>query len=280
LQYPQTGVTNTLAFDEASENEDTANSSRDRNAVLLRRYGRIHFPGSQLNADPIPNNGSSAEHELRRKTYPNAILLVTSWDSIQEDAHNDPEHFTSSIGRTMLILRVSNLVDFERTNVVIVVTKSLSFWQDYEDDEDEDEKKRHWCDDARKRTGIIGALQRKVFPGLRSWRVVFVENGGGHPALKKHRTLPNGELSHQNLFEAIHDLFAATDDRNSPTDLAGMHALRLLSGAESLGSLFEQRQVEILCELKPSETILEQERLSIVCVFASCCFRCLTTLNN
>jgi tetratricopeptide (TPR) repeat protein len=246
----------------------------------MRRYSRIHFPEPQQNAVQIPNTGSSAKHELRRKTYPNAILLVTSWDSIQEDAHNDPEHFTSPIGKTMLTLSVSNLVDFERPNVIVVVTRSLSFWQDYEDEEDEDEKKRHWCDDARKRTGIIGALQRKVFPCLRSWRVVFVENGGGHPLLKKHRTLPNGELSHQNVFEAIHDLFTATDDGDMPKDLVGMHALPLLTGADSLGSLFEQRQVEILCELKPSETIPEQERLSIVSVFANCCFRFLTNLIN
>ena len=256
----QTGVTFTLAFDDTRGNEDTS-YDRLNSAVLMHRYSRIHFPEVQQNFAQFTDEDSSA---MQEKKYPNVILLVASWDSIREDAHNQPEHFTSAIGKTILNLKVSKLVDLERTNVIVVITKSLSSWQDYDDYDDDDEKGEYWNDDARKKTRIIGALQQKVFPASWPWRVVFIENGGGKAVLQKHRTLPNGELSHQNLFEAIRDLFTAADDENMPQDLVGIQALRLLTGADSLRPHFKQRQVETLCELKPSETISKEERISIV----------------
>jgi hypothetical protein len=260
----QTGVSVTLAFDDTPGNEDTTYADRDRNAVLMYRYSKECFPEAEQNVVQFTAGGSSAKHDLRRRTYPNAVLLVASWGSIKEDAHNEPQHFTSAIGKTMLNLKVSKLVDPERTNVIVVITKSLSSWQDYDDYDDDDEKGEYWNDDARKKTRIIGALQQKVFPASWPWRVVFIENGGGKAVLQKHRTLPNGELSHQNLFEAIRDLFTAADDENMPQDLVGIQALRLLTGADSLRPHFKQRQVETLCELKPSETISKEERISIV----------------
>jgi hypothetical protein len=273
----QTGVTFTLAFDDTRGNEDTS-YDRLNSAVLMHRYSRIHFPEVQQNFAQFTDEDSSA---MQEKKYPNVILLVASWDSIREDAHNQPEHFTSAIGKTILDLKVSKLVDLERTNVIVVITKSLSSWQDYDDYEGNDEKGRHWNDDARKRTGIIGALQRKVFPSSRSWRVVFIENGGGKAIPEKHRTLPNGELSHQNLFEAIRDLFTAADNEHMAQDLVGIQLLRLLTGAESLRSHFERRRVELLCELNPFETISDAERASIASkCLPSVAFKFLTTVTN
>jgi hypothetical protein len=275
MRDPQTGVAITLAFDDTPGHEDTTYADRARNAVLMHRYSRIHFPEPQENAAEITDTGSPTKPELRRRKYPNAILLVAKWESIKEDAHNDPEHFTSSIGKTMLNLSISNLVDFERTNVIVVVTRSMSSWDDYEDDNNEEEKNKHWSVDARKKTLMVEALQRKLFPGSRLWRVVFIENGGGQ-SVKKHRTLPNGELSHQNLFDAVRRLFDSVDDKTMPKDLVGIHALRLLTGAESLRPHFEQRRVEVLCRMELSEIISEQEKASIVSNLRNCTIRFLT----
>jgi hypothetical protein len=238
-----TGNTLPLAFDEIPEIEDTTYEHQSRNAFIMREYSRIQFPDTYSNPLPEPTQF--------RKTYPNLILVVASWDTIREDAHNDPQHFTSPIGKTIFSLKASELVDLECTNVIVVVTKALSSWHDYDDYDEYDEKRRRWVDDVRQKTGIIGALQRKTVTPSRSWRVVFIENGGGRALPEKYRVLPNGELSHQNLFEAIRDLFVAADSENRYYDLVGLQALGLLTGAPGVRSRIEPR---ITWELEASKT--------------------------
>jgi hypothetical protein len=161
------------------------------------------------------------------------ILLVAAWDSITPDAHNEPNHFTSPAGKSMFNLKVSGLVDIQRTNVIVVVTKSLSYWVQFEDYESKEEKDAQWKIEAGIRRSSILELQRKIFPKATEWPIVFIENGGGSNMGAGYRKLPSGELSHQNLFEAIRDVIAPPEQR-SGDDVAGMHALRLLSGKEPL----------------------------------------------
>ncbi|KIM85543.1 hypothetical protein PILCRDRAFT_336732 [Piloderma croceum F 1598] len=69
-----------------------------------------------------------------------------------------------------------------------------------------------------------------------------MENGGGDKILQKHRRLPNGELSHQNLFEAIADIVTQAQD------LVGIQALQIVTGADSIISQLEPTPREILCQ--------------------------------
>jgi hypothetical protein len=205
-----TGVAITVAFDDTPGLEDTTFEDRVANAALMSRYKEQYF-------------GSS--------TYPNIILLVAAWDSVTPDARNDPHHFTSAVGTTMHNLSLSGLVDERRPNVVIVVTQSLSFWDQFDDFDTTEEKNTQWKIAADIRRDIITDLQRKAFPGLPQWPIVFIENGGGLDMRIPHPTLPNGELSHQNLFETIRTVIENPGPYKS-VDLAGSQALGVLSGAD------------------------------------------------
>ena len=175
-------------------------------------------------------------HSDSRPTFPHVILLVATWDSITPDAHNEPQNFTSAIGKSVANLRNSRLVDLDYSNIIVVVTKSMSYWQQLEDYESEDEKKKQWHNEANVRKGIILDLQRKAFSKSGDpWPIVFVENGGGSKMDGPFPILPNGEHSHQNLFNAIFNVMR---------DLAGVQALRVLTGV--VGSLNSTRKRETL----------------------------------
>jgi hypothetical protein len=140
----------------------------------------------------------------------------------------------------MQYLKDTDLVDHVRQNVIVVVTKSLTFWTDYEDFSSDAEKNAQWQLDAEEKKKIIDGLRIKVFPSSPpgsdvspssiSWPVIFVENGGAVSAMPKR--LPNNELSHQNLFEAILNLVAA-ENRSGEQDLVGLQALRFVTGVDS-----------------------------------------------
>ncbi|KAJ7267847.1 hypothetical protein C8J57DRAFT_1325965 [Mycena rebaudengoi] len=142
--------------------------------------------------------------------YPNVILLVAAWDSVTSDAHNKPENFTSAIGKTIYALYCSNLVDDERANIVVV--------------------------------GIITDLQRKLFPKSSPWEIVFIENGGGKDMSAKFPVLPDGQLSHQNLYDAIQNIIKCPSADGS-LDLVGIQALQVLTGAAPLAPAAEHAEV-------------------------------------
>ena len=182
----------------------------------MTQYKAIYFPDS----DSRPQSSSP--------TFPHVILLVATWDSITPDVHNEPQKFCSAIGKSISNLKNSRLIDLDYSNVVVVVTNSMSCWDQFDDYESEDEKKHQWCIQADVRKVIILDLQRRAFPKSIPWPVVFVENGGGSRMDGPYPTLPNGEHSHQNLFNTIFDIMC---------DLAGLQALRVLTGAGSLNSV-------------------------------------------
>lgn len=224
-----TGVTITIAFDDTPGFEDTTFGDRNTNSTLMRTYKQQYFP----------------------ETYPNIVLLVTSWDSITPDAHNERHQFTSAAGKSIYNLFSSDLVDPHRVNVVVVVTKSMSSWDQFDDFDTVEEKNAQWTIEAGRRTGMIIDIQRKVFPKLAPWHVVFVENGGGKDMRADYPKLPNGELSHQNLFEVIRTVIEASGPHEN-SDLAGMHALGLLAKPES-SRLAAEATTEILVR-RSSET--------------------------
>ncbi|KAF7343721.1 hypothetical protein MSAN_01952400 [Mycena sanguinolenta] len=212
----------TLSFDDTPGTDDTTNDDRATNSSLLRIYSTKHFTTSE-----------------GRKVYPNIILLVVAWASITLDAHNAP-HFTSALGKSMNQLHLSGLVDHERPNVIVVVTKSLSDWSQFDDFKTAREKDAHWMEEAEKRREIIVDVQVRLFPRLRPWKVVFIENSdpsftedGIDPSVRKHKfpVLPNRELSHQNLFVAMRSLIAPV---GGVPDITGLHALQVVTGADPL----------------------------------------------
>jgi hypothetical protein len=190
-----TGVDVTLSFDDTPGLGDTKHFDRDWIEALIRKYDTEYYPDVPLAETarvPQPPAGG-----FRRKVYPNAILLVTSWQSIKNG--DDP----SPIRQTMGYLADTKLIDYQYQNVVVVVTKSLkTFVSDYEDFHSDNEKNEQWRLDADEKTRIIDDLRSIMFPSSKAWPVVFIENGGG-AILQEYIRLPNGDLSHQNLFQAI-----------------------------------------------------------------------------
>ncbi|KAJ7040040.1 hypothetical protein C8F04DRAFT_1178394 [Mycena alexandri] len=221
----------TLAFDDTPGYADNTYHDRGPNLALTKIYQERYF---------------SENATIPWRRYPNVVLLVTSWNTITVDAHNSPENFTSPIGQTMFKLSHAGLVDLYRTNIIVVVTKCLSFMSEFGDYKTEPEKHQQWNIEAGRRTGIVTDLQRKVFPKSISWPIVFIENGGGQQVHQPYPRLPNGELSHQNLFDAIRTVIEAPGPEGA-SDLAGIQALQLVTGAKPFGSSC-QPQSEILID--------------------------------
>jgi hypothetical protein len=115
------------------------------------------------------------------------------------------------------------------------------------------EKNEQWNIEAEKRRRIITDLQRKVFPKSLPWPIVFIENGGGKHVHQRYPTLPNGELSHQNLFDAIRGIIEHPGP-DGARDLAGIQTLQVITGAQPFGASC-QPQKEILID-RAAEGIL------------------------
>jgi hypothetical protein len=151
----------------------------------------------------------------------------------------------------MYKLQQSDIVDLQRSNVIIVITESLSFPKNADSGKEHRTFHRTWNEDAMKKVKIIHTLQRRLFLGAQRWPVVFIEN---KEAVKgKYPRLPNGELSHQNLFEAILDLIRAPGG-NGMLDLNGLLTLRLLAkGVTPSGIPLEPKLLPVGTD-RPEET--------------------------
>ncbi|KAK7040485.1 protein hedgehog [Favolaschia claudopus] len=231
----------TVVLDDTPGLDDTTYLDRKANAALMQRYKERYFSN----------------------IFPNVILLVASWDSITPDAHNKVSHFTSPLGRSMYNLWLSGLVDSQRPNVVVVITKSLSSWDQFDDFVNQSQKNEQWTIEAALRQGIVIDLQRKIFPSHSEWHIVFIENGGGRDMTAQFPVLPDGVHSHQNLFEAITQIVSLRDQLGC-CDLIGMQALQVLAGAEPLGPSSKaevQNLVEQSHEDLANEGAIESEPL-------------------
>ena len=250
IQNPDsnTGVNVRLACDDTPGLFDTKEEDREKINDLLRKYDKHYYPHR-----PPDDRLTQLAEDHRYKLYPNAILLVTTWDSIRGKC-------PPSLRETMGSMRESGLIDHEHPNVIVVVTKSLSCWNDYEDFDSDLEKNEKWQEDADEKRRIIDNLRLKVFPSSTPWQVVFIENGGGQSILRDFKRLPNGELSHQNLFDAIYNLFVRADLKKG--DLVGLEALRFLTGARSVLSGLRPSPVETL--LQSSDSNPERNEVKLV----------------
>ncbi|KAJ7483647.1 hypothetical protein FB451DRAFT_1235205 [Mycena latifolia] len=224
----------TVAFDDTPTLGDTTFEDRELNASLLHTYKLQHFPD----------------------IYPNVILLVAAWESITPDAH-EPAHFTTALGKTIYALYRSNLVDDQRANIVVAVTKSLSYLHEFDSCKTMKEKHTQWRIEEGRRRGIITDLQRKMFPRSSPWEIVFIENGGGKDMSAKFPVLPDGVRSHQNLYDAIHNIIKRPSSDGS-LDLVGIQALQVLTGAAPLGSLAGARD-EVLVDASMRELMNLEE---------------------
>ncbi|KAF8337862.1 hypothetical protein F5887DRAFT_521725 [Amanita rubescens] len=207
----------------------------------MRQYKQRYFPE--------PHSRSETSQVLNHHTFPHVILLVATWDSITPDSHNEPAYFISAIGKSVFSLTNSGLVDLRRSNVIVVVTKSMSSWHQFDDYEGEEEKSIQWKIEAGRRSTIILDLQRKAFPKSTTWPVVFIENGGSSKMDAPYRVLPNGH-SHRNLFGAICNVIGQND-------LAGLQALRVLTGVEPLDGATTKTLVS-----EPHDTMIETPLMS------------------
>ncbi|KAF8145219.1 hypothetical protein K438DRAFT_1782157 [Mycena galopus ATCC 62051] len=234
----------TVAFDDTPGLEDNTFEDRDLNASLLHTYKLRHFG----------------------EIYPNVIVLVASWESITPDAHNEPPHFTSALGKTIYALHCANLVDEQRANLVVVVTKAMSSPHQFDDYKSTKDKKTQWRIEEGRRRGIIIDLQRKMFARSSPWEIVFIENGGGKDMSAKLPVLPDGRLSHQNLYDAICKIIKRPSSDGS-LDLVGIQALQVLTGVGALGSLAEAK-TEVLVGgskqqlLKPEEIAAKPKEIA------------------
>jgi hypothetical protein len=147
-------------------------------------------------------------------------------------------------------------VDDQRSNVVVVVTKSLSSLHEFDDYETTNEKYAQWRIEEGRRRGIITDLQRKMFARSSPWEIVFIENDGGSNMNEKLRVLPDGLLSHQNLYDAICNIIKRPSSDGS-LDLVGIQALQVLTGAGPLSSFAEAR-TEVLVGASQQELVVSR----------------------
>ncbi|KAJ7217544.1 hypothetical protein C8J57DRAFT_1395663 [Mycena rebaudengoi] len=222
----------TVAFDDTPSLEANTFEDRQLNAALFHTYKLKHFPD----------------------IYPNVILLVVAWESITPDAHKEPAHFESALGKTIYTLYWSNLVDDEHANIVVVVTKSMSSLYQFEDYKTTNEKNMQWRIEEGRRRGIITDLQRKLFPKSSPWEIVFIENGGGKDMSAKFPVLPDGQLSHQNLHDAIQNIIKCPSADGS-LDLVGIQALQVLTAVAQLAPLAEHPEVLVDASMVKLEDI-------------------------
>ncbi|KAK7065103.1 hypothetical protein R3P38DRAFT_3166119 [Favolaschia claudopus] len=201
-----------VAFDDTPGFRSTTQKDIELNDGLMRTYKQRYFD----------------------RTYPNVILLVANWDAITHYAEHRTAQETNVVGRSMQSLRESGLVDNDRVNVVVVVTKSLSCMDEFSDLPRSKDRERAWVAEAKRRREVITKLQAQIVPGSPSWETVFIENGGGKNMKAEFPELPDGSLSHQNLYNAIQKLVEAPG-AHGVRDLAGIQALQLLAGAGPLG---------------------------------------------
>ncbi|KAJ6503742.1 hypothetical protein C8R45DRAFT_1070307 [Mycena sanguinolenta] len=225
-----TACSYTIAFDDMPGFGDTTFNARLENELIMRRYKEQFFPGN---------------------AYPSVILLVVSWSSITLEGQNAPHQFTSPLGDTVNHLQRYGLLDVapDRSNVIVVVTKSLSSWSDFDDYETAEEKEKHWCVEAARRWGIITSLQRRLFPRCKPWGIVFVENDSGQRS--RDICLPNGEIGYHTLGAAMSRALKQSSGGKEDRDVgAAQQALQSIAPASS--SLLVRLEQKILVAAMPS----------------------------
>ncbi|THV00784.1 hypothetical protein K435DRAFT_837135 [Dendrothele bispora CBS 962.96] len=208
------GTPFSVSFVDTPGYADTTYTDRELNNSLISLYKQKYFPDVPSTED---------------QKYPNVILLITEWNSIHSDSHNSP-NFTSAIGKSMWNLKHSGLIDPHCSNVIVVVTKSLSSLTDEcpEGTASESDRETWWRVAASKRRIHIEDLRQTIFPRLSKWPIVFIENGSDQNLDSDHKILPNEELSHQNLFKAIFDMVSS----ESEVDASGLITAEFLTGCE------------------------------------------------
>ncbi|KAJ7267851.1 hypothetical protein C8J57DRAFT_1228468 [Mycena rebaudengoi] len=118
----------------------------------------------------------------------------------------------------------------------------MSSFHQFADCKTTNERNAQWRIEEGRRRGIITDLQRKLFPKSSPWEIVFIENGGGKDMSAKFPVLPDGQLSHQNLYNAIQNIIKCPSADGS-LDLVGIQALQVLTGAASLAASAEHPEV-------------------------------------
>ena len=137
---------------------------------------------------------------VRREVFPNLVLLTFQAD--------DPRILgeTSKFKESLKALRDTKLVDLRYVNLIVVGTHAMALGS----------RKEYY---EKKANAVRQRVTLVVQEVLRIERVkiVFIENDlGCFPNDKEEGcdfySLPNGELSHYNLFEAMKDLFKKNND--------------------------------------------------------------------
>jgi hypothetical protein len=136
------------------------------------------------------------------------------------------------------------------------LSQNLCHLHEFDDYETTEEKYAQWRIEEGRRRGIITDLQRKMFARSSPWEIVFIENDGGSNMNEKLRVLPDGLLSHQNLYDAICNIIKRPSSDGS-LDLVGIQALQVLTGAGPLSSLTEAR-TEVLVGASQQELVVSR----------------------
>ena len=178
-----------LAFDDTPGSEDSTFADREQNAVLFNRYCQTYTSDDRKEeADQfmtlvgerkrdVAGLLSNITPSFRPRSYPNAILVVATWNSVRQDAQNDVNEFTSQVGRSLCTLFSSGLYDKERPNVIVVITHALLGYDTDCHDMPKEEADLQWREDALAKTSIIQDIAVKIFGPGNTVPVTFVENG-------------------------------------------------------------------------------------------------------
>lgn len=136
---------------------------------------------------------------IPKKVYPNIILFLVSASDERMGGGN------SSLVKSLKAFNLtSDLIDYERNNVIVVLTHALSLGID----------SKIFQEELKKKTKII-QQQFNIYLKLSNVMVVPVENKPKKFRLKKDEDfykLPDGQFSHMNLFEAMKHCLDVADD--------------------------------------------------------------------
>lgn len=184
-----------LAFMDVPGIFDTTIKDEVVNVVATKKFLN-DLPELQSRKDVARNVPKSLFH-IRTKVYPNAVLFVVKVPDNR--LLGDNSFFTKSL---KAFKETTNLLDKKRPNLIVVLTHVDGI------------PKRKFCEELDALKRIISDKVKEIL-GIRNVPIVPIENRAEDCGLEKvgdFYQLPNGELSHQNLWTVMMRIFEKNQD--------------------------------------------------------------------
>ena len=196
-QFPLQGY---LSFVDAPGTHDVYAVKDTENIKTIKRFRKENYALKKIPRAKSNDLFKSMALNIRKHVYPNLILLTFN------ATDNRIEGPDSKFAQTLKVIKETGLFDKKRNNLIVVVTHSMSLGIMTEE----------YIAETTKLKKLLKRIVCNLL-NLTDVRIVFIENKPEKYKSKKeagndfHR-LPDGDLSHWNLFQAITDQFQGSCD--------------------------------------------------------------------